>query len=148
MKRIGIVFAIFAIFLFTGCNQNKVSIDNKITDPHVIIENPSIYNWLKLERVNYFTREDGLMEVEARFRNFSSSNKVLAYKVNWMDKNGFVQKTILSKWTITEVEERRGLIIHGIAPSMKVKDFEIRLQEPTKDDSLRKSSYHNEYQGN
>ena len=148
MKKFLLLFAVLTTVIFTGCNQNRVAIDNTISDPHVIIENPSIYNWLKLERVNYFTREDGLMEVEVRFRNFTNSNKVLAYRINWMDKNGFVQKTILSKWTITEVEERRGLIIHGIAPSMKVKDFEVRLQEPTKDDSLRKSSYHNEYQGN
>lgn len=148
MKKIILLLAIFSALIFSGCNQNKVSVNNQITDPHVLIENESIYNWLQLERVNYFTREDGLMEVEARFRNFSNLNKVLAYKISWMDKNGFVEKTILSKWTITKVEERRGLIIHGIAPSMKIKKFEIRLQEPTKDDNLRKDSYHNEYQGN
>lgn len=148
MKKIIVLFALFAAMFFSGCNQNKVSINNQITDPNVIIENESIYNWLQLDKVNYFTRDDGLMEVEARFRNFSDSNKVLAYKINWMDKNGFIEKTILSRWTITQVEERRALIIHGIAPSMKIKSFEIRLQEPTKDDGLRKDSYHNEYQGN
>lgn len=148
MKKVIFLFALFATIIFSGCNQNKVTLNNQISNPNVIIENESLYNWLKLEKVNYFTRKDGLMEVEARFRNFSNSNEVLAYKINWMDENGFIEKTILSKWTITKVEERRGLIIHGIAPSMKIKDFEIRLQEPTKDDSLRKDSYHNEYQGN
>ena len=148
MKKVLVLVAVIAVFIFSGCNQNRITVNNQISDPHVIIENESIYNWLQLEKVNYFTRKDDLMEVEARFRNFSDWNKVLAYKINWMDENGFVEKTILSKWTITEVEERRGFIIHGIAPSMKIKSFEIRLQEPTKDDKLRKDSYHNEYQGN
>lgn len=148
MKKISIVIAFLMAIFFTGCNQNQVTLNNQISDPHVIIENPSIYKWLQLERVNYFTREDGLMEVEAKFRNFSDDNQILSYRIDWMDANGFVQKTILSKWTVTEVEERRSLVIHGIAPSMKVKEFEIRLQEPTKDDSLRRDSYHYEYQGN
>jgi len=138
----------FIASVFLGCNQDRVTVNNQITDPHVIIENESIYDWLQLEKINYFTRKDGLIEVEARFRNFDNSNKIVAYKINWMDENGFIEKTILSRWAIAEVEERRTFVIHGISPSIKIKSFEIRLQEPTKDDSLRKDSYHKEYRGN
>lgn len=148
MKKKYVIFLVLVSVLFTACNQNQVNLNNKISDSHIIVENESLYNWLNLDAVNYFIRDDSLLEVEARFRNFTSSNKLLAYKIDWMDKNGFVQKSILSKWVIVKVEERRNLVIHGIAPSMKVKDFSIRLQEPTKDDNLRKDSYHREYQGN
>lgn len=147
-RKIFYLISFLAVFILTGCNQNRVSINNQISDPHVIVENPSLHKWLQLERVNYFERKDGLMEVEVKFRNFSDYNQLLSYRINWLDENGFVQKSILSRWVVSEVEERRSLVIHGIAPSIKVKSFEIRLQEPTKDDNLRRDSYHYEYQGN
>lgn len=140
------IVGLIAVAMFAGCVQ-PVVINKTITDPHVIIENESIYDWLQFENVNYIQRDDGLIEVEAVFRNFTSNNKVLAYKIDWIDQNNFIQKSILSKWTIVKVEERRNLVIHGISPSMKVKDFRIRLQEPTDDDELRRDSYHYEYQG-
>ena len=139
---------IISIFVFSGCNQKQVDINQKISDPHVIIENPSIYKWLQFDDVNYFKREDGLMEVEVRFRNFTNSNKIVSYKIDWMDENGFIQKSILSKWVIVEIEERRNLVIHGISPSTKIENFKIRLQEPTKDDRLKRDAYHYEYQRN
>ncbi len=148
MKKLYVLFLILVSVLFTACNQNQVVLNNKISDSHIIVENESLYNWLNLDVVNYFMRKDSLLEVEARFRNFTSNNKLLAYKIDWMDDNGFIQKSILSKWIIVKVEERRNLVIHGIAPGIKVKSFRIRLQEPTKDDNLRKDSYHQEYQGN
>lgn len=147
MRAIKYLLLLASTIFLVGCTQNQVVINQNVSDPHVVIENPSIYEWLQFDDINYVTRNDGLMEVEAKFRNFTTNNKVLAYKIDWEDENGFVQKTLLSKWTITQVEERRNLIIHGISPSTKVKNFKIRIQEPTKDDNLRKDSYHYNYQG-
>jgi len=146
MKNLCLLLSAIFVILLTGCVQNQVDLNPRVSDPHLIIENPSLNEWLELEKVNYFEREDGLLIVEAKFKNLSSFNKKAAYKIEWMDKNGFTQKSLLSKWSVVEVEQNRSFIIHGISPSIKVKDFEIRLQLPTTDDNKRKDSYHNEYQ--
>lgn len=132
--------------VFIGCAQNQVDIKPKITDPHVIIENRSLNDWLQLEKINYFKRKDELLVVEVKFKNTSIFNKKVAYKIDWIDENGFTEKSILSRWIVTEVEEGRSFVIRGISPSIKINDFEVRLQLPTSDDKNRKDSYHNNYQ--
>lgn len=145
-KLIGLVLSLLAVLFLSGCVQNQVDIKPRITDPHIIVENDSLYNWLQLEKVNYFTRNDGLLVVEAKFKNITPINNKVGYKIDWIDENGFTQKSILSRWIITEVEESRSFVISGISPSIKIKDFEIRLQLPTSDDKNRKDSYHYNYQ--
>lgn len=147
MKKILVnLFLILGLSFFSGCAQNQVDLKPRISDSHVIVENQDLYKWLEIERINYFTRNDDFLVVEAKFKNLSSFNQNVAYKIDWIDENGFTQKSILSRWVNVEVEQNRSFVIHGIAPSIKVKDFEIRLQIPTSDDSKRKDSYHNEYQ--
>lgn len=146
MKKISIfLITIISLVFFNGCAQ-QADIKPRVTDPHIIVENTSLYNWLDLEKVNYFKRDDGLLVVEAKFKNYSTFNHKVAYKIDWIDKNGFTEKSILSRWVVAEVEQRRALVIKGIAPSIKITDFEIRLQNPTSDDANRKDSYHSDYQ--
>ena len=140
------MITITSLLFFNGCAQTPTDIKPRITDPHVMVENSSLYDWLELEKVNYFKREDGLLVVEAKFKNLSQFNKNIAYKINWIDKNGFTEKSILSRWVVATIEQKRALVIKGIAPSMKIVNFEIRLQKPTSDDKNRKDSYHYEYQ--
>lgn len=144
MKNFIKVFLLVTAMLFVGCSKQP-DMNQSFTDPHVSIESPSIYEWLKFDFINYIKRDDGLIEFEARFTNFKDKNKLIAYKVFWTDENGFTQKTLMSKWTYASVESRRNLIIHGISPNAKSKDFTVVLQEPTKDDSLREGSYNKRY---
>ncbi len=146
MKQSIFISIAFLTLMFNGCNQGP-TITSQITDPHVLVENSSLYGWLNLETINYVKRSDEMLEFEASFRNISEWNRVLAYRIDWYDENGFSIKTILSKWTVVEVEQRRNLIIHGISPTNKTTNFKIRLQVPTSDDDLRKNNYHYEYQG-
>ena len=137
-------FLLIATIFFVGCSKAPV-VNQSFSDPHVSIESPSIYKWLKFDFINYVKRDDGLIEFEARFTNFEDKNKLIAYKIFWTDENGFSQKTLMSKWTYTSVEARRNLVIHGISPNAKSKDFMVVLQEPTKDDALREGSYNKRY---
>lgn len=145
-KLIISIIVLFIMNVFSGCVQNNVDLKPRISDSHVLVENTNLYEWLELEKVNYFKRKDDLLVVEGRFNNLSSINKKVAYKINWIDEDGFVEKSILSRWIVVEVEQNRSFIISAISPSMKIKDFEIRLQIPTSDDKNRNDSYHSEYQ--
>jgi uncharacterized protein YcfL len=73
-------------------------------------------------------------------------NRNVAYKIDWIDKNGFIVKTILSKWKMATVEENRDFTINGVSPSNQIKDFVIRVQDTSRDDEQRKDSSHYEYQ--
>ena len=143
---LNMIVLLITITALSGCVQNQVDLKPRIIDSHIIIENSRLNDWLELEKVNYFKRKDSLLVVEARFKNLSSSNKNVAYKIDWIDENGFTQKSILSRWIVSEVEGNRSFVINGISPSVKVSDFEIRLQEASSDDKNRKNSYHSEYQ--
>lgn len=145
MRKMSLLLISASIFFLAGCANNTATINQGLSDPHIRFENPYLHKWLKFEFVNYVQRKDGLLEFEARFVNYSSVNKTLAYKINWKNENGFVQKTLMSRWVFAEVEAKRSLVIHGISPNSKSSDFEVILQEPTKDDNLRKDSYHKRY---
>lgn len=144
-KKFQFLLLIASVMFFIGCANQQATINQSFTDPHVRVENPSLYNWLKFDFINYVKRDDGLIEFEARFTNFSNVNKTISYKINWRDLNGFTKKTLMSRWSFTEVEARRALVIHGISPDVKTSDFEVVLQEPTSDDKLREDSYHKQY---
>lgn len=133
-----------AMLVFAGCSQKNTAQNAPKTDLH-IIQSPNLHKWLRLDDINYVKRADNLIQFEAYFTNTSSSNKLVSYKVEWKDENGFRQKTIMSKWTKTLVESGRSLNIGGISPSDKSSDFVIILQEPTKDDNKREDSYHKRY---
>ena len=143
---LNLIVLLITITALSGCVQNQVDLKPRIMDSHILTENSNLNKWLELEKVNYFKRKDSLLVVEARFKNLSSSNKNVAYKIDWIDENGFTQKSILSRWIVSEVEGNRSFVINGISPSVKVSDFEIRLQEASSDDKNRKNSYHSEYQ--
>lgn len=146
MKKLSLLLAIVGVIFTIGCSKApKTDIIEQVTDPHVRYESPKLRKWLKFEFINYIKRDDGLIEFEARFSNISSKNRNLSYKVQWKDQNGFMQKTLISRWIYTQVEARRNLVIHGISPSIKSSDFIITLQQPTKNDKLRKDSYHKRY---
>ncbi len=144
MRKVMWFCLVLSMSLWMGCsahNNNAAVINQRITDPHVRIEDPDIQNWLKFDFINYVQRKDALIEFEAKFTNYSPYNKTLAYKVEWVDENGFTQKTLMSRWILAEVEGKRNLIIHGISPNMKTKNFVVVLQRPNYHDDLRQDSY-------
>lgn len=134
------------LILFTGCASSNQKIEPKVKqDNRVQYDDKSLHNWLEFSGLNEVKRSDGLIEFEALFINTSSSNKLVSYKIDWKDENGFTQKTIMSKWTKALVENGRMLSIHGISPSVKSQDFILILQKPTSDDKKRDDSYHKRY---
>ncbi len=115
------------IFLFSGCV-------NKINHPNFVIEDDEIYDSLEFINVNEKDRKDGLKEIRAIFKNYTNDDTKIAYRIDWFDENGFLIDSIMSKWKISQVEGRRDLIIYGISPSTKAKNFKIKMQLPTKND--------------
>lgn len=127
MNVIRVTILFFVTFIFIGCaNQKQIDVSN--INPKVILEDDSLNSWLEINSVNYFKREDGLLNVQASFKNTSSFNKKILYKIQWLDENNFVEKTLLSRWTFKELAKEGAFLINGISPSSKTKDFRIIIR--------------------
>ncbi len=148
MRKLFLCYCISMLFLGAGCASRTHKADEQrmaVTNPRVKIEDSAIQKWLRTDFVHTVQRADGLVEFEARFTNMSRYGKKLAYKVEWLDENGFVQKTLMSRWILSEVEGRKNLVIHGISPSAAVKDFFLILQRPNYYDNLKRDAYHKQH---
>ena len=87
-------FALFVLsLLLIGCSSKEPK-----ASPHLDIEDNSVNSFLSLQSLNDRFTNGGMMEVEARFKNESSFNKDLLYKVDWFDKDGFLITNITTKW--------------------------------------------------
>ena len=127
------LLVVFIATFFVGCVQYQNNLDLIKKQKHIILEDDNISNWLAFEKLNYYTKEDGLMLVEAKFTNTTKVDNKILYKIDWFDKNGFTIKTILSRWNEFEVQPKQSLVIKGISPSIDVSNFEIRLQKPAEE---------------
>ncbi|NLY04165.1 MAG: YcfL family protein [Campylobacter sp.] len=130
--------------LFTGC---AISPEERLAEHNIIVEDSGIMRDFKIVSVVSKDRDDGLKEAQAVLKNDTSKNRKISYKVDWVDKDGFVQDSLLSKWKTVNVEAGRNAIISGISPSIDTSDFKIRINYPSKDDEKRIDSAHYEYQG-
>ncbi len=119
--------------LFSGC-VNKLQQDQNVSNTYekskIIFQSNEIQNWLILEDLIYKKREDGLTQIEARFFNKNSFDDKVAYRIDWLDKDGFTISSLLSKWEVKEVYGNANLIIQAISPSIKAVDFSIKLRNP------------------
>lgn len=135
-----LLLVLFCLVAFSGCVS-------KVKDPNFIVEDSDIYDTLEFVNMAKRTKDDGLTEIQAVFKNYTKSNEKFAYRVDWFDEDGFVIDSIMSKWKVVEVEAKRNLVINALSPSIKAKDYKIRMQFISNDDKLRNNSAIYEYQG-
>lgn len=138
------LFGVFVAIALIGCG---ISPKERLAEHNIILEDDDIMDDFKIVSVASKDREDGLKEAQAVLKNDTKKNRQIAYKVDWIDENGFVRDSILSKWKVVEVEAGRNVVIEGISPNSSISDFKIRLNYPSKDDKFRKNPAHFEYQG-
>ena len=123
-------FALFALsLLLIGCSSKEPT-----ASPHLDIEDNSVNSFLSLQSLNDRFTNGGMMEVEARFKNESSFNKDLLYKVDWFDKDGFLITNITTKWKRVVVQSKRDFNVRAVSPSDKAVNYKLRITTPDSDD--------------
>ena len=123
-------FALFALsLLLIGCSSKEPK-----ASPHLDIEDSSVTSFLSLQSLNDRFTNGGMMEVEARFKNESSFNKDLLYKVDWFDKDGFLITNITTKWKRVVVQSKRDFNVRAVSPSDKAVNYKLRITTPDSDD--------------
>ncbi len=123
-------FVLFALsLLLIGCSPKEPK-----ASPHLDIEDNSVNSFLSLQSLNDRFTNGGMMEVEARFKNESSFNKDLLYKVDWFDKDGFLITNITTKWKRVVVQSKRDFNVRAVSPSDKAVNYKLRITTPDSDD--------------
>ena len=123
-------FALFVLsLLLIGCSSTEPK-----ASPHLDIEDSSVNSFLSLQSLNDRFTNGGMMEVEARFKNESSFNKDLLYKIDWFDKDGFLITNITTKWKRVVVQSKRDFNVRAVSPSDKAVNYKLRITTPDSDD--------------
>jgi hypothetical protein len=71
----------------------------------------------------------GLLVIQVTGVNQTTSYKKLEYKIEWIDQNGFVIPTILSRWTEFPAFENTGFRFKAVAPKTTATDFRILIRK-------------------
>lgn len=134
-----IIVGLFAALFLIGCSSKTLTTSGtEYYNPHLIIENSSINGFLRLENIVDRVNNGGLMQIEARFVNTSNFNREVIYKVDWLDKDGFLIKNITTKWKRVLIQSNRNFVISTTSPNDKAVDYKIRINTPDSDDRARK----------
>ena len=130
LKKVCKILVVLLMFSLVGCAaSNKSKTTKKPVDSRVAIVDVIVARKLPVIDVIAHTRPDGLMEVQVTGRNYTSRYYKLEYKAEWLDKNGFVIKTILSRWTAFPAYEQSEYMFKAVAPKAVAVDFRIKIRK-------------------
>ncbi|MEA3289406.1 MAG: DUF1425 domain-containing protein [Campylobacterota bacterium] len=131
-------------FMFNGCAaQNQVIIDNKF--PSYVAIDPTVADDFifisKTDGVSASGNKKVLIEME----NKTNYKQTVMYKIEWKNNQGFVEKTIMSRWIMVDVEPQRRFQMTSTAPTKYSDNYNVRILKPNSSDYKRKNSYQSEY---
>jgi len=125
MKIITTLFFIF--LLFTGCvsTQPKSNIA-QVTDK-------CLTDTISITDIKGKKQTDGFMKTQIVGKNTSGSYQRLEYKIVWLDRDGFVIKSILSNWRKVSADANQPFYITNISPNTKADDFRLYIRQNNKE---------------
>jgi len=84
---------------------------------------------ISITGVKTLTNTGGLMEVQLTGINSTSSYKKLEYRIEWLDNNGFLIETVMSRWTDFPAYGNSVFGFRAVAPKAAAVDFRINIRE-------------------
>ena len=111
------------MFILTGCMAAKS------VDPRIAILGTFLATDIAITDVSSLTNKGGFSEIQVTGINQTSSYKKLEYKIEWLDQNGFVIPTILSRWTSFPAYEKSEFRFKAVAPETTATDFRILIRK-------------------
>ncbi len=111
------------LFLSMGCMAVTP------VDPRVKIIDDFLTASIEIKNVTTRVNSSGFMEAQVIGNNKTSSYKKLEYKIEWMDEDGFIIPSILSRWTSFPAYENAPFNFKSVAPRTNAMDFKILLRK-------------------
>ncbi len=129
MKKL--FFVLFPLALMTGCAPLAPG-KAPFNDPRVTVVGQLIRPEIKVTGVNTRINSGDFMEVQVTGMNKASGYRNLEYKIDWIDLDGFVIKTVLSRWTMFPAYASSAFSFAGVAPKNSASDFRITIRKKEK----------------
>jgi len=132
IQKLKKLFAVlFVCALMSGCaglgNGKK-----PFNDPRVTVMGPLIRSERKVTGLDTRINSGGFTEVQVTGVNKASGYRNLEYKIDWIDQDGFVIKTVLSRWTTFPAYASSIFNFAGVAPKNNASDFRITIRKKEK----------------
>lgn len=143
MKKI--LSLIFLAFLIFGCSSHK-EVKQVLHDNDIVVENDKVFKYFELISVNKAKKDHSLTQVEAIFKNKTGSKKLIAYKVDWFESDGFSKDNIMSRWVVANVEPSRTFKVYSVSPSQSADNYKIYLTLPSDRDKQKNTALNYELQ--
>ena len=117
------ILILLSVFLLTSCVTAR-PVDSRVT----IIDNFLVSD-ISISNVSSLINSGGFLEIQVSGINQTASYKKLDYKIEWIDQNGFVIPTILSRWTEFPAFENTEFRFKAVAPKTTATDFRILIKK-------------------
>ncbi len=124
-----VIFAgvVFLALLFLGCANTQPK--NNIAQ----VTDKCLAGSISITDIKGAKQSDGFMKTQIIGQNKSDSYKKLEYKIVWLDRDGFVIKSILSKWREASADANQPFYITNISPNTKADDFRLYIRQQDKE---------------
>jgi len=86
-------------------------------------------NEMSITEIKSLINAGGLMEVQLTGVNNTSFYKTLEYKIKWLDNNGLLIDTVMSRWTDFPAYGNSEFGFRAVAPKAAAADFRIMIRE-------------------
>ena len=114
------------VAIFSGCVEQP--------NPSVVTVNEKCgTDTLKIINIKGQKQADGFMKTQITGMNSADHYQKLEYKIIWLDRDGFVIKSILSKWRETPADAKQEFYITNISPNTKASDFRLYIRQNEKE---------------
>jgi len=111
------------MLLLTGC------VTTRPVDPRITIIDTFLTTDITITDVSSIVNNGGLIEIQVTGTNQTSFYKKFEYKINWLDQNGLIIPTILSRWTMFPAYEKSEFRFKAVAPKTTATDFRILIRK-------------------
>jgi len=131
------VLSLFSlVFLLSGCNQTP-----KPSSKVVKVVGSCSSRYISIEDIKGRIKENGFMEAQITGENLTNDYTRVAYKIAWLDENGFTIDTILSNWSSVPADAKQPFYIHLTSPNTKAKSFRLYIKKEGETTLCQKPNY-------
>ena len=97
-------------------------------EPRITIIDNLLASEISINNVSAVVNNGGFLVIQVNGVNKTSFYKKLEYKIKWLDQNGFIIQSILSRWTRFPAFENTEFKFKAVAPKPTVTDFRILIR--------------------
>lgn len=123
--------------LAAGC-RTPSTVDNKqppgtpqVVEDDRVVPDTMLARKIQLVQVKEVRTAAGLLQIQAELFNKSNRSEDVNYRFEWVDQDGLIIDTILSRWSRLTLTVGESVMVRALAPTPNAVDFRLKLVRPS-----------------